>query len=137
MSYYITCLEGFYYREPTPNNLKVNGSGVHFGVPFVSKNRLDLSWDKILKIDQTSNLANKTVSYGKALAGGLIFGPIGAILGGVSGTKSVERTLTIIFLDDTDNLKSVSFESKANLAIRNKIEKTMNKRFGTTDRTSP
>lgn len=135
MSYYVTCLEGYAFREPTPNNLKVNGTGLHFGVPLVSKNRLDIPWDDVLKIDQTANFVDKRVSYGKALAGGLIFGPVGAIIGGVSGSRSLERTLTIVFMANDKSLQSVSIESKSSLPIRDKIEKAMKKRFGTTDRT--
>lgn len=135
MTYSVTCLEGYGFREPTPNNLKLNNSGIHFGVPFLSKTKLTILWENVLKIDQTANFVDKRVSYGKALAGGLIFGPVGAIIGGVSGSRSLERTLTVVFLAEDNSLQSISIESKASLPIRDKIEKEMKKRFGTTDRT--
>ena len=134
-NYTIDCLEGDYFREPTRNTLNINKHGLHFGIPFIKATQVKIPWDNLLKIDQTANYADKRVSYGKALAGGLLFGPVGAIVGGLSGTKVLERTLTIVFLAESNELKSITFESKMALPVRNKIEKEMQKRFGTLDRT--
>ena len=134
-NYLIKCLGNDYYRDPITNRVRIKKDGLHFGVLFVNGTKLIIKWDDVLKIDQTVNLANKQVSYGKALAGGIVFGPLGAILGGLSGGKKTERTLTIIFIDETRELKSVSFESMNSLPIRNKIESELKKRYGTTDRT--
>lgn len=134
-NYLIKCLGNDYFRDPITNRVRIKKDGLHFGVLFVNGTKLTIKWDDVLKIDQTVNLANKQVSYGKALAGGIVFGPLGAVLGGLSGGKKTERTLTIVFLDERKELKSVSFESMSSLPIRNKIESELKNRYGTTDRT--
>lgn len=133
--YVIQCLGNDYFRDPVANNLMIKKDGLHFGVLFIGSTKVTIPWDRLLKIAQTVSIADTKVSYGKALAGGLIFGPVGAILGGVSGGRTTERVLSIIFLDESNEMKSISFDSKSSLPIRNKIESEMQKRFGTTDRT--
>ena len=134
-NYLIQCLGSDYFRDPTANRIRIKNSGLDFGVFLVKGTKLSINWDDVLKIEQTVNLADKKVSYGKAIAGGLVFGPVGAILGGLSGGRITDRVLTIVFLDKNKNLQSVSFDSKMSLPIRNKIEAELQKRFGTVDRT--
>ena len=134
-NYLIKCIGNDYFRDPVTNRVRIKKDGLHFGVFLINGTKLTIEWDNVVKIDQTVNLANKQVSYGKALAGGIVFGPLGAVLGGLSGGKKTERTLTIIFMDESKELKSVSFEAVNSLPIRNKIEAELKKRYGTTDRT--
>lgn len=136
-NYLIQCLGNDYFRDPTANRIRIKNDGLDFGVFLVKGTKLSIGWEDVLKIEQTVNLADKKVSYGKAVAGGLVFGPVGAVLGGLSGGRVTDRVLTIVFLDKSKNLQSVSFDSKMSLPIRNKIEAELQKRFGTIDRTEP
>lgn len=134
-NYLIQCLGNDYFRDPTANRIRIKNDGLHFGVFLVGNTKLDIKWDNVLKIEQTSKLADKKVSYSKAIAGGLIFGPVGAILGGMAGGRVTDRVLTIVFVDGSQKLQTVSFDSKMSLPIRKKIETELKKRFTTADRT--
>lgn len=125
------------FLEPMQTNLKVKKDGIHFGIPFIKSNREFIPWEKLLKVDLTSNIADKKVSFGKAIVGDIVFGPVGAILGGMSGGRTVERSLTIIYLNEQNELSSIHFDASRAipLIIKKKIEGELMKRYGALDRT--
>lgn len=96
--------------------IKVSGiikSKVNVINTFKINNKKIISFDLINK----SNIETKSKSViGRGIAGGLIFGPVGAIIGGISGTKQDIKSNDEFFLNisyygvNEDDLKVLIFK---------------------------
>lgn len=139
MSYYITYLEGSdNFREPMKTNIAFKRNGIRVGVVFMKSNSEFIPWENILRADFTSKLVEQRASIGKALVGGLIFGPAGAIVGGLSGQQVNDRMVSIIRRKEDGTIAPLILEATSGvpLTIKKKIDEELLKRFGTTDRTT-
>ena len=82
------------------DNLEINQIKVRFGKRTILQsyriNAQDILMMDIVSVEQ---LKNKSV-VGRGVAGGLLFGPLGAVIGGMSGInkQKIKRTLVIIYL---------------------------------------
>lgn len=88
-----------------------------------------------LDIVNTAELKKKSV-IGRGAAGGLLFGPVGAVLGGMSGTaqNSIKSTLSISYLSSSNGeCKSIVFNASPpsweanNKAAVTKLKKALDK----------
>ncbi|MNT48143.1 hypothetical protein D3C72_1849080 [compost metagenome] len=139
MSYYITYLDGSdNFQEPMKTNFAFKRNGIRVGVVFIQSNSEFISWENILRVDFTSKLVEQRVSIGKALIGGLIFGPAGAIVGGLSGKQVNDRMVSIIRRKEDGSIGPIVLEGTSGvpLLIKRKIDQELTKRYGTTDRTA-
>ncbi|AQW28473.1 TPA: hypothetical protein I9063_002877 [Clostridium perfringens] len=77
------------------------------GIGFFSKNVevtdvFKIHHDKIISLDiiDKTNISSKSKSVvGRGIAGDLIFGPVGAVLGGMSGAKTDIKSTTIYYFN--------------------------------------
>lgn len=86
----------------------------------------------ILALDQvkTSELQNQSV-LGRGVVGGLLFGPVGAVLGGMSATgkQKIKTTFAISYLpSNTDTPKTVVFADSASWSGNNTVSVTKMKK---------
>lgn len=78
---------------------------------------ISLPYERIIsfKVDSEVNLAKSGGTIGRALAGGLLFGNTGAIVGGMSGKgkTTIKWFGTLLYYDKNENQKELNFlESK-------------------------
>jgi len=99
-----------------------------------SKSVVHLKLDKIIRAQFMSekDIKEKSKSVGgRAIAGGLILGPLGAIIGGMSGIGSKKESITkyyiIINYKSNDKDKALSFEVVGASLGWDKVLKEINK----------
>ena len=111
--------------KPGKYQLRLSKKDILVLIPTTS-NKLSIPKENLISISLDYDVADKELSAGKAIAGGLIAGSVGAIAGASMGGKKVTPTLRIHFIDDTGNEQVLSLEgSKAEDA-----HKKMTKVFG-------
>ncbi|OGH04561.1 MAG: hypothetical protein A2W22_04825 [Candidatus Levybacteria bacterium RBG_16_35_11] len=116
-------------KKPTENyNLILEEKGLKLK-RFLSREAF-IEWEKISKISaETQGQITKGLSAGKAAAGLLLLGPIGALLGAAAGTKHDNRAMYVsISYEDSDGEESaLILESKKAYEIASTlIEKRKN-----------
>lgn len=93
------------------------------GIGFFSKNVevvdvFKIHHDKIISLDviDKTNITSKNKSVvGRGIAGDILFGPVGAMLGGMSGAKADIKTTTKYYFNigyygkDKDDIKTIIF----------------------------
>lgn len=77
-----------------------------------------IAWGDIVSSDVTYEVKDKSVSAGKAVAGAVIAGPVGAIVGGMLGGKGVDSYLKVTY-------RAVSGQNE--LLLAGKSSDTVNK----------
>lgn len=91
---------------------------VKFTIPFIKKEPLTLAYEQIKNIEmfREDQIKEKEKSVlGRALIGGILIGPLGAIIGGISGTGTKKKKknklfVVINYVSKNDEIKVVSFE---------------------------
>lgn len=93
--------------KPTKHmHLKYGKTEMKLFIPFTSQREI-IPWSKIKKVQSYHEVVDKNVSVGKAVAGGVLFGPAGAILGGLMGTQGTKSSLVITYLDEENTEKEL------------------------------
>ncbi|MFA9376226.1 MAG: hypothetical protein ACERKZ_05655 [Lachnotalea sp.] len=88
------------------DRIEIDGNGINFILPF----------DKIQDISIKTNLEitkNYVSSAGGAVAGAVLFGAVGAVIGGRVKTKTdknITSYLIITYMDDTNEVKYIGFD---------------------------
>ncbi|MBD3107907.1 hypothetical protein IEO70_05970 [Bacillus sp. AGMB 02131] len=91
---------------------------IRFTVPFMKKEPVTLAYDQITDIEAFTEeqIKEKDKSVvGRAVVGGLLIGPLGAIVGGISGIGSKKKKksklfVVINYISKDGETKSISFE---------------------------
>jgi hypothetical protein len=114
------------FANKMPTNIYLHPTGVEISVMYKFKLRkIGLPFKDILSVhieDKTAITEQKEKSIiGRALVGGLLFGPVGAIIGGMTGLGTKEKVIftpdlimTILYLDNDSSEKAIVFTSKYN-----------------------
>lgn len=105
-----------------------------------------LPYEKITGVIQTSEkeIVEKSKSVlGRAVLGGVLLGPVGAIVGSVSGTGKKVKTTTNLYViinykpsPDSDEVKVLSFLNN-NFILADKFIKVFKERLTTIDQNKP
>ncbi|QUH20225.1 hypothetical protein [Alkaliphilus sp. B6464] len=84
--------------------------------------KLDLRKIKSASIENVKEInESKGFSVGNATLGGILFGQLGAIIGGFSGSQNLKFKILIInYIDSENNLKHISFMPDYFLNVTNK-----------------
>ncbi|MHB8207774.1 hypothetical protein [Mucilaginibacter sp.] len=106
-----------------PTNIHLRPTGVEISIMYRFKlQKIGLHYSDIVSIhieskDKVTELKEKSV-IGRALLGGLLFGPAGAIVGGITGIGTKEKVLfepdlilTVIYVDNEQE-KAIVFTCK-------------------------
>lgn len=114
-------------------------------LPFYEKKKypkIELGYDQIKKVeimDETQILDVDKSVIGRAVAGGVLLGGLGATIGAISGVgtkkkKVCERFLIINYLPlDSEEMKAMSFKAASNGYIPQKIVTELKFRAGLAD----
>lgn len=85
--------------------------------------RKKIPYDRIQNVTTDREVTKKDLSAKKALAGAVLAGPAGAVVGAVMGGKKVLSTIKFEYLNDDDELREVVFKTKSAEAIKAKYMK--------------
>lgn len=92
MRYYIFYVDGLPTKHrPGHTNITINGYGIN-------AHRQQVVWSQIQNSEITYEVIDKSASAGKALAGAVLAGGVGAVIGGLSGGKGVNTYLVVNYL---------------------------------------
>jgi hypothetical protein len=115
--------------------IEVNDEGIKVYLPLTNQKDF-IAWDQVQRVDIESDVENKKISFSKAIGGGLLFGPVGAVLGGVSGAKKTHISLLVSYITASNERKTFVFTT--NLQTANKAKSTIDeelvRRFGKAER---
>ena len=112
-----------------PNKLEIKAGDI----------TIDLDKSKITDIQLVSDRdvqKKKVSSIGGAVAGGVVFGPLGAIIGGRAKTKKVTTInyyLIITYQDKNDNLVNIGFDLAGYAGGVDKLIKEFKSAYGSQD----
>lgn len=115
---------------PRPGKYQIRLSKGHisivptFRAPDAKKFEIPASNLKGVSLDY--EITERQLSAGKAIAGGIIAGGVGAIAGASMGGKKVTPTLVISFVDDSGNEKQLLLEGNK----LDNAQKMMIKKYG-------
>jgi len=117
--------------------LEINDEGLALSL-IMSKQKDFISWEDILSIEVVHEVEKKNISMGKAIGGGILLGPVGAVLGGVSGSKKTSISVLISYLTPSKEEKVLTLTANNNVAnkLKSDIDKELSNRFGTSNRKS-
>lgn len=105
------------FRRPCRVNLMVKRN--IFKIELFAK----IPVERISSINVQHDVADKQLSAGKAVAGAVIAGGVGAIVGGAMGGKKVTSVLTVNYANTNGEVCEVVLEAKLASQIKEKIEK--------------
>jgi hypothetical protein len=112
------------FANKMPTNIYLHPAGVEISVMYKFKLRkIGIPFKDIVSVhieDKTAVTERKEKSIiGRALVGGLLFGPVGAIIGGMTGLGTKEKVIftpdlimTVLYLDGENTEKAIVFTSK-------------------------
>ena len=124
-------------HTPGNKNLLFVKEGVKVEVPVLfSKEKDVLIWENIQRADIKEDVEKNLVSIGKAIAGGVLFGGVGALIGAATGSKKVVTSLFISYLTASNENKLLILTMSPQYAhkIKLKIDEELINRFGTAER---
>lgn len=84
-------------HSPGSKILDINDEGITLKLALSSQVDF-IPWDDVLDVEILQQIENKQISAKKAVIGGVLFGPVGAVLGGMSGTKKLKIAVSIAYL---------------------------------------
>lgn len=101
----------------------------YLGSKDLEKIYLDISLDDVLGYERLCELEKKKISIGKAIVGGAIFGPVGAILGGFMGKSKKKKKEVILLINYKGEevpliLNKISFDAIEQLLPNKKAQAT-------------
>ncbi len=99
------------------------GVGDQYNIPLQSIKNIKISTEKEVTEKERSVI-------GRAAVGGLLLGPVGAIVGGLSGAKNKKNTtqnefLVVDFIDDQSQTNKAVFSVTNNLFANSFVKKTI------------
>lgn len=110
--------------KPGEYNLSIKGDHIRLQEPMKNKKfGISIPYSSITDVNTSYDVKDKSVSYGKAIAGDILAGPIGAIAGAGMGKKKVEQSLVINYTTETGQQRQLVANTKHAELLVKKIQK--------------
>ncbi|MDQ5970113.1 MAG: hypothetical protein QG593_630 [Patescibacteria group bacterium] len=93
-------IKNVFYYSGLPHNQKPGKQPMYIKKSYIKLAGHTINYSDIKNIDVKYEIGEKNVSAGKAIAGGVLFGGVGAVLGGMSGGKKVDTYLIVSYVSD-------------------------------------
>ncbi len=111
-------------RKPGEYSLSIKGDHIRLQEPLKNKRfGISVPYSQITDVSTSFEVKDKSVSYGKAVAGDILAGPIGAIAGAGMGKKKVEPSLVISYTTETGEQRQIVANYKHAELLQKKIQK--------------
>lgn len=108
--------------KPGKYKIEIHKDGIQILQPLKS-NKVFVPNSQITDVSVSYDVKDKSLSVGKAIAGDLIAGPLGAIAGAAMGSKKVEPHLVISQKDASGQVHQFVLVTKQAEKIQKKIQK--------------
>jgi len=109
--------------KPGEYNLSIKGDHVRLQEPMKNKKfGLSVPYNQISDVSVSYDVKPKSFSFGKAVAGDILAGPIGALAGGGMGKKKVEPSLVLTYKDQSGQQHQIVATSKHAELLQKKIQ---------------